>query len=80
MILVFSQDEKNDASIEEKGSIRVRLLHRSVTEAEIETETEIATVVAEHQRWNRKTAKNKEKSEQAIVACSYHLVNQMKNP
>lgn len=78
MILVFSQEEKNDVSIEEKGSIRVRLLHRSVTEAEIETE--IATVVAEHQRWNRKTAKNKEKSEQAIVACSYHLVNQMKNP
>ena len=43
--------------IQEPHSHRIATEKGSVTEAE----TESATVAAEHQRWNRKTAKNKEK-------------------
>ena len=77
IITVITDMEENLGDV--KKIIQEPHFHRIVTEIMTErgivteAETEIVTVVAEHQRWNRKTAKNKEKSEQAIAACSYHL-------
>ena len=56
-------------------NIQEHRLHRSVTERETETGTTIAD--AELLKWNIRISKNvqNKKNEQAITACSYHLVN-----
>lgn len=56
MTLAFSQDEKRDVNIEEKETIRVRLLRRSAREKEN------GTADAEHPRWNLILAKSKERA------------------